>query len=306
MEGVINVLKPPGMTSHDVVDYLRKKSGIRKVGHTGTLDPLAAGVLVLCVGRATRIARFLPEDKAYRAELVLGVATTSGDVEGEVIRVTPAGRLDRKRLDEVLAGLTGPGTQVPPMTSARKVGGRKLYELARKGMDVPREPRPVEIYRLQLVAVRFADTPHPRLIVDVACSKGTYIRTLCADIGARMNYGAHMSFLVRTAVGNFKITAALTLEEMDTALRLGAPDRMLMSIDSALAHLPLVRVNSGAVRAVLSGSPLYSPGIAEAPEETGEYVRLGDASGLLAVAKKVDGDSRRHVVFQPVWVRIRS
>jgi tRNA pseudouridine55 synthase len=304
MEGILNVLKPPGMTSHDVVDFLRKKLTIRKVGHTGTLDPLATGVLVHCVGRATRIAQFLPTNKAYRAELVLGVSTTTGDAQGDVDRVAPVSGLDRERLELVLNELTGPGTQIPPMTSARKVGGKKLYELARKGVEVPREPRPIEIYQMRLVATRFEDSAHPRAIVDVACSKGTYIRTLCAEIGERMGCGAYMSFLVRTAVDRFKISAARTLEEIDTLARSGAFAGALTAIDSALDHLPVVRVRPEAVRAVLSGRILYPPGIVDVTGEVGEFVRLSDATGLLAVARPVDPNvPPEQNVFRPVWVK---
>jgi tRNA pseudouridine55 synthase len=294
------------MTSHDVVSFLRRKLAVRKVGHTGTLDPLAAGVLVLCIGRATRIARFLRDDKAYRAEFVLGVSTTTGDAQGEMVKVKPVVHLDREQLTAVLDEFTGPMIQVPPMTSARKVGGKKLYELARRGLEVPREPRPVEIYRLRLVAIRSECTAHPRVMIDVACSKGTYIRTLCADIGARMGYGAYMSFLVRTAVGPFSVAVARTLEEIDTLAGSGALVEVLIPIDSALEHLPVVRVRPGAARAVLSGRPLYPPGIAAVPAQVKDFVRLSDGADLLAVARPVDRNAApERSVFQPVWVRGR-
>lgn len=302
MEGVLNVLKPPGMTSHDVVGFLRRTLGIRKVGHTGTLDPLAAGVLILCVGRATRIAQYLPDDKDYRAELILGITTVTGDAQGDVQRVEPLAKgLDPEQLEEVLAGFVGPALQVPPMTSARKVQGRKLYELARRGVEVPREARPVVIHRLRLVHTRFARSAHPRALVDISCSKGTYIRTLCADIGARLGCGAYMSFLVRSAVGPFSIAAARTLEEIREA-----PGGELIAVDTALGHLPAVLVHPGASRAVLSGRVLYPPGIAAGPSpwEVDGYVRLRDQTGLLAVAKPVEaGDSAESAAFRPVWVR---
>ncbi|MEW6458595.1 MAG: tRNA pseudouridine(55) synthase TruB [Bacillota bacterium] len=302
MEGVLNVLKPPGMTSHDVVGFLRRRLGIRKVGHTGTLDPLAAGVLVVCVGRATRIAQYIPDDKVYRAELVLGITTTTGDAQGDVQRVEPLpDGLDLERLEEVLAGFAGPGLQVPPMTSARKVKGKKLYELARRGVEVLREARPVMIHRLRLVHTRFERSAHPRALIDVSCSKGTYVRTLCADIGARLGCGAYMSFLVRSAVGPFPITAARTLEELEGSLA-----GELIAVDTALGHLPAVLVHPGASRAVLSGRALYPPGIAAGPgpKEVNGYVRLRDETGLLAVAKPLGaGESPEPAAFQPVWVR---
>ncbi|MEW6540142.1 MAG: tRNA pseudouridine(55) synthase TruB [Bacillota bacterium] len=302
MEGVLNVLKPPGMTSHDVVAFLRKRLGLGKVGHTGTLDPLAAGVLVVCVGRATRIAQYIADDKVYRAELVLGITTGTGDAQGDVQRVEPLpDGLDPNRLEEVLAGFAGPGLQVPPMTSARKIKGQKLYELARRGVEVPREARPVVIHRLRLVQTRFERSAHPRVLIDVSCSKGTYIRTLCADIGARLGCGAYMSFLVRSAVGPFSIVAARTLEEIRES-----PSGELVGVETALSHLPAVLVQAGASRAVLSGRAVYPPGIAAGPgpQEVNGYVRLRDETGLLAVAKPVAaGGAREPAAFQPVWVR---
>ncbi len=304
MEGVLNVLKPPGMTSHDVVDVIREKTGLRKVGHAGTLDPLAAGVLVVFVGRATRIIQFMPDDKQYRVELVLGVSTATGDAQGEITGVRPVDRLDDERLRAVLDGLTGPVTQVPPMTSARKIGGKKLYEYARRGVEVPREPRPVKIYRLRLVAVRRENAAHPRLVLDVACSKGTYIRTLCTEIGDRLGCGAFMSFLVRTAVGSFGITTARTLEEISALAAESRWSEVLVPIDMALQHLPVVKVKSGAVKAVLSGRPLYPPGVADlpAPDRSLELVRLSDGKHLLAVARLAEG-AQGAKVFKPVWVR---
>lgn len=304
MEGVLNVLKPPGMTSHDVVNFLRRKSAVRKVGHTGTLDPLAAGVLVLCFGRATRIAQFIQEDKAYRAEVTFGIATTTGDALGAVAGNAALDGLDLAQLESVLAAFTGPGTQIPPMTSAVKVGGRKLYELARQGVEVPREPRPVEIYSLRLVGVRFKDTAHPRAIIDVECSKGTYIRTLCADIGARMGCGAYMSFLVRTAVGGFSVGTARTLEEIGQLAQAGTLAGALLSIDAALSHLPVVWVRPGAAPSISSGRLLYPPGIAGAPDESAECVRLKDDLGLLAVARPADPLLPLvQNTFKSVWVR---
>lgn len=306
MEGVLNVLKPPGMTSHDVVSFLRRRLGIRKIGHTGTLDPLAAGVLVLCVGRATRIAQYVPDDKVYRAELTLGFTTTTGDAQGDVEQVRPVNDLDLVRLEEVLAGFTGPGVQIPPMTSARKVKGKKLYELARRGVEVPREARPVVIHRIRLVATRFEQSAHPRALIDVSCSKGTYIRTLCADVGARLGCGAYMSFLVRSAVGPFPITAACTLEEINLLAGSERLARVLIPVDTALGHMPVVMVHPGAARAVLSGRALYLSGIAggPGPKDVNGYVRLRDETGLLAVAKPLAPDEAPEPgAFQPVWVR---
>jgi len=233
---------------------------------------------------------------------VLGVVTSTGDAQGEITAVRPVERLDEDRLGAVLDELTGPGTQVPPMTSARKVGGRKLYEYARRGVEMPREPRPVHIYRLRLVTVRREVAAHPRLIVDAACSKGTYMRTLCAEIGDRLGCGAYMSFLVRTAVGPFEIAGARTLEEIAALAGAGGLSGVLVPVDAALRHLPVVGVKPGAVKAVLSGRPLYPPGVAGHPAPGGDLVRLRDGAELLAVARVVEGDAGTKV-FKPVWVR---
>ncbi len=243
--GIVNVLKPPGVTSHDVVSFVRRVYGLKKVGHAGTLDPAAAGVLPVFLGPATRLIEFTADaDKAYRAELTFGYATDSGDDSGEVI----ASRTDfslppAEEIAAVLASFLGESEQIPPMHSAIKVGGRKLYELARAGIAVERQPRAVTISAISLVRVAA-----PTILFDVTCSKGTYIRTLCADIGARAGCPAVMSFLVRTRVGDFTLADAKSFEEVAAD-----PDAALLPVDTAIRHLARVVLADGEAKRFCHG-----------------------------------------------------
>jgi tRNA pseudouridine55 synthase len=302
-EGVINVLKPPGMTSHDVVECLRRLSGQKRVGHTGTLDPAAAGVLLVCLGRATRIAGFLTEEnKVYRAELTLGITTDTGDAVGRVVAVASAARVTAQAVAAALQSFVGEYLQVPPMASAVRVGGQRLYELARAGRTVPRPARRVRIYRLEAVHTTGWGGHHPRVLVEVECSKGTYIRSLAMDLGARLGCGAHVSFLLRTAVGRFTVAGSHTLEELAGLAAQGRLERAVIPIDRALSHLPAIAVRPGAVAAVRHGRRLYPPGVARVRSVTeGTVVRLLGPEGLIALARaeKLDGD---RYGFQPVLV----
>ncbi|MGE5675184.1 MAG: tRNA pseudouridine(55) synthase TruB [Mycobacterium leprae] len=237
MDGILNLLKPPGMTSHDVVSVVRRTLQIKKVGHTGTLDPGVAGVLPICVGRATRLAEFITgEDKAYRAEITFGVTTDTEDSFGTTLSETDASHLTRGDLAYVLPRFQGEISQVPPMYSAVKIAGKKLYELAREGIEVERAARTVKIHRLLLLD--FRPGPHPVAMVDVECSKGTYIRTLAADIGKALGVGAHMSYLVRTRSGPFRLADAATMEE------LVAGTAQLIPPAAALGDIPRVTLSA--------------------------------------------------------------
>jgi tRNA pseudouridine55 synthase len=209
--GFLNVLKPPGMTSHDVIGFVRRVLHVKRVGHAGTLDPAAAGVLPVAVGASTRLIEYLElADKTYRAEVKLGLATDSGDDTGEIIESLPDFTLpDADAIEAALARFRGRITQVPPAHSAIKIGGRRACDLLREGKKVDMPSREVIIHRLELLACR-KDT----LLIDTDCSKGTYIRSLCADLGAALGIPATMSFLVRRRVGDFQLEDALTLEEL--------------------------------------------------------------------------------------------
>ena len=242
--GVINVLKPPGMTSHDVVAFIRRLYGIKRVGHAGTLDPAAAGVLPIFLGSATRLVEYLADaDKSYRAELTFGVATDTGDDTGNILATSPCSKPESAQIKGVLASFVGDSEQIPPMYSAVKIGGKKLYELARSGQVVERKPRSIKIDAISLVAEY-----ETGFLFDVTCSKGTYIRTLCIDIGNKLSNLAVMSFLVRTRVGNFYLQHSLTLEEI-------AADRetAIQKPDSVLTHLPSLVLSEQDSYAVRTG-----------------------------------------------------
>ncbi len=283
--GVLNVLKPPGMTSHDVVDELRRLTGMRRIGHTGTLDPGACGVLVLCLGHATRIAEFLTErQKGYRAEFTFGLATDTGDAYGVVTGEDDATSLDRAAVLEALAGFVGAIEQVPPMVSAVHKAGRRLYEHARRGEAVVVAPRQVEIYECQLL--EFIPGPRARVLVQIECSKGTYIRALARDIGAQLRLGAHASFVLRTRAGRFDLSTSLTLEEVAAAVGAGELPAHLLSADAALNDFPAVDLTTAQRQQILDGRalPVFGvPGWRDLPSST--PIRLRDNRGLVALAR---------------------
>jgi len=251
-EGVLLLLKPSGMTAHDVVEFVRRKLKMKRVGHTGTLDPLAAGLMILCLGRATRLAEFLSElDKVYRFEMVLGVKTKTQDAEGEIVEVRPTDGITPERLQEVLSKFVGEIEQIPPMLSAVHYHGKRLYELARKGIEVERKPRKVQIYRLTLLD--WWDEPVKRALIEVHCSRGTYIRTLVSDIGDALGCGAYQHFLVRTQIGPFSSEQALTLEEFADAVSKGEWERHLLPSDQALPMFPPLVLTRLEARRVLNG-----------------------------------------------------
>lgn len=283
--GIVNVLKPPGMTSHDVVSFCRRVYGLKKVGHAGTLDPAAAGVLPVFIGPATRLIEFTADaDKAYRVELTFGYATDSGDDTGEIIAAAPDCQPPPpEKAAALLASFAGAGTQTPPMHSAIKVGGRKLYELARAGITVERAQRPIFISDIALIR---ADGP--TLLFDVTCSKGTYIRSLCADIGTKAGCPAVMSFLVRTRVGAFDLGAAKALEEIAAA-----PEACLLSGDTALGHLPRAVLGTDEARAFGHGQAVASPSSSNGP------VAVYDTAGrLIGIARQEPAST----LLQPVKV----
>lgn len=216
MDGIINIKKEAGMTSHDVVFKLRKILGTKKIGHGGTLDPDVVGVLPIAVGKATRMVEFMQDEgKVYEGEITLGYCTTTEDASGEVVAETPVlSPLDEKLVDEAIASLTGPITQIPPMYSAVKVNGRKLYEYARAGEEVERPVRQVTIYDFTRTSDIGYEEGLARFRFRVKCSKGTYIRTLSVDLGEKLGYAAHMSHLTRTSAAGLSLEDALTLEEV--------------------------------------------------------------------------------------------
>jgi len=276
VDGVLVVDKPAGPTSHDIVDRARRALQTRRVGHTGTLDPFATGVLALCVGRATRLARFLAAgEKAYRATVRLGFATTTDDLTGDPLEAERPVEVTDTRLGEALAGLVGRFDQVPPAFSARQIGGRRFYELARRGETVARAATPVTIHALELVS-RSGLT----LELDVRCSAGTYVRALARDLGERLGTGAHLVALRRTRSGAFDIAEAVSGDDLT-----GAGER-LVPLSGLLLELPAVRVGDEGRRLVTHGRELGAEVVlSDLPPAGVERVRLLDEKGeLLALA----------------------
>ena len=226
MNGIINLKKEAGMTSHDAVFKLRKILGTKKIGHGGTLDPDVVGVLPIAVGKATRMVEFMQDEgKVYEGEITLGYSTTTEDASGEVVAETPVlSPLDDKLVDEAIASLTGPIIQIPPMYSAVKVNGRKLYEYARAGQEVERPERQITIYSFERTSPISYEDKLARFTFRVKCSKGTYIRTLSVDLGEKLGYAAHMSQLTRTSAAGLQLSDALTLSEITEKVEAGQLD----------------------------------------------------------------------------------
>lgn len=213
MDGIINVYKEAGFTSHDVVAKLRGILHQKKIGHTGTLDPMATGVLPVCCGKATKVCELLTDkDKTYQAVCRLGIVTDTQDTTGTVLEECPVKDITREQVVEAVESFLGESMQIPPMYSALKVGGRKLYELAREGREVERKPRPIHISEIKILQI---DIEEQTFSIEVTCSKGTYIRTLCHDIGQKLGVGAAMENLVRIRVGSFQISDAMTLDVIE-------------------------------------------------------------------------------------------
>lgn len=293
LDGFINVLKPPGLTSHDVVQRVRRLLGIKRVGHGGTLDPAATGVLPLALGRATRLLEYVQTgSKAYRVEVVFGLKTTTQDITGEVLERHPVDRLEEEAVRAALPHFTGVQEQLPPMFSALHYQGRRLYELARQGQDLPRQPRQIFIYELQLKRM-WPDGPYPRALLDVVCSKGTYVRTLCHDLGTYLGCGATVFFLLRRQSGPFGIEGAWTMEEMEAAVKEGRQD-FLMPLEAGVQHLQAVIVKPEAVSAVLRGAAIKISLCQEVPEglRLGDEVRLHQGDGRLLAIGSCTGRSR--------------
>jgi tRNA pseudouridine55 synthase len=276
VDGVLVVDKPAGPTSHDLVDRVRRALGTRRVGHTGTLDPFATGVLPICVGRATRLARFLSGgEKAYLATVRLGFATTTDDLTGEPLGVPVAFGATPDELSAALVSLVGSFDQVPPAFSARHVAGRRLYELARRGEPVPRVATPVTVHALELVS-RTAE----KVELAVRCSPGTYVRALARDLGERLGTGAHLTALRRTRSGAFDLSQAVAGDDLS-----GAAGK-LMAMAGLLLDLPAVTVDEEGRRLVGHGRELGREVVVEGfPEGRVDRVRVLDTRGeLLALA----------------------
>ena len=254
MDGIFNIDKPTGMTSHDVVAKVRKILKQRRVGHAGTLDPAASGVLPVCAGQATRVADYLSESgKEYRATIIFGVETDTYDAEGKVTRTASTESLDRAAIEHALEQFRGQQTQIPPRYSAIKIEGQAAYKRTRAGETVKLAARPIEITRLDIV-----DWRKPALVLDVACSKGTYIRSLAYDLGRAVGCGAHLGGLLRTRSGPFRLEESITLEELALASEQGEVARYAQPADRALESYPALYVSDEEAARVCHGNAFFS------------------------------------------------
>ena len=285
VNGILLLDKPPGMTSNAALQVVKRLYQARKAGHTGSLDPLATGLLPLCFGEATKVSGFLLDaDKRYRVVCKLGERTTTGDAEGEVLEQRPVEGVTEARLREVLEGFVGEIKQIPPMYSAVKHKGERLYKLARQGVEVEREARKVDIHLLELRDFRLPDFE-----IDVHCSKGTYVRTLVEDIGELLGCGAHVTALRRLAVGPFDDSQMIDMETLEAtaAESMAALDKLLLPMESGLAQWPGVRLSGDAAFYLRQGQPVLVP---QAPTEG--WVRLYEGESRFLGMGEILDDGR--------------
>ncbi|GIP27334.1 tRNA pseudouridine synthase B [Paenibacillus sp. J23TS9] len=279
LEGVLAVDKPAGMTSHDVVARTRRILKMKRIGHTGTLDPEVTGVLPLCLGRATRVVEYMQElPKEYEATLRLGLATDTEDLTGNIIEQADQVSVTPAEVGKVLETFRGTISQVPPMYSAVKVDGKRLYELAREGKTVERKSREVTIYEIEMKDYEW-NGPFLDVSFRALCSKGTYIRTLCVDIGRALGLPATMVKLTRTVSAGISAAECLTLEEIERLMQAGELQEHLIKVDHAIRHLPAHTVSDDKSAAAMQGQRLSSRAVA--PEVTTEgSIRLYNSDGL--------------------------
>lgn len=278
INGIIIVNKETGFTSHDVVAKLRGICGQKKIGHTGTLDPAATGVLPVCLGSGTKLCDMLTDrDKEYVAELLLGVETDTQDTTGRVLRGSPV-TVTEEEVSRACLSFLGDYDQIPPMYSALKVDGKKLYELARAGKEVERKARRVRILELEILEMRL-----PVVKLRVVCSKGTYIRTLCSDIGQKLGCGGAMQSLQRTKAGRFRLEDALTLGDLQQLKDSGELERVVQPVDSLFEETPALHVTAEAARLLENGNALFPAQFAETvTPEPERWVRVYRPDGRFA------------------------
>ncbi len=281
MNGIININKPKGFTSHDVVARLRRILSMKKIGHTGTLDPDATGVLPICVGCATKAAELLTAtEKEYVAKVALGAETDTQDASGTVLRTAEV-HINQEDIYKVAQAFVGEIFQIPPMYSAIKQDGKKLYELARKGQTVERKPRPVQIKELEILEINLEED---WFTMRVVCSKGTYIRTLCQDMGERLGCFAHMAELCRTRSGRFGLPNAVTLEEVEAAVSAG-DFSFLTRVDQVFEEFPALILAERKAERVRHGGQVRTSGI----EEGKRYRVYGEDGTFLTISRVEQG-----------------
>ncbi len=283
--GVINIYKEAGYTSHDVVAKLRGILKQKKIGHTGTLDPQAQGVLPVCLGKGTKLCDLLADhDKEYEAVLRLGITTDTQDMEGNVLQESSV-QVSEEEVRTCILSFQGEQMQVPPMYSALKVNGKKLYELAREGKVVERKARPVTFHKIEVLWMEL-----PKVKIRVQCSKGTYIRTLCNDIGEKLGCGGCMEELLRTRVERFALEDAVKLDEVQNAMEEGTVDSLILPVDRIFDQYPTAKTTTQGDLLVHNGNRLFSELLQEEPEAESGYVRVYDSEDTFIglFAKKTD------------------
>ena len=297
LDGILILDKPAGLSSNRALQQVKRLYGAAKAGHTGSLDPLATGVLPLCFGEATKFSQFLLDaDKAYESTFLLGIATATGDAEGEVLATTDASAISEADVAKALEAFRGEIEQVPSMYSALKHQGQPLYKLARRGQEVERKARRVVIKRLELRA--FRGGVQPEVDIYLECSKGTYVRSIAEDLGAMLDCGAHVSSLRRTRAGAFGIESSVTmatLEALKAGDRLADMDALLLPADTAVENLPLVSLSESGGFYIRQGQPVLVPnapcnGMVRVALETGEFLGVGEIldDGRVAPRRLID------------------
>jgi len=290
LDGILNINKSPGMTSHDVVARVRKLIKQKRVGHAGTLDPAATGVLPICIGQGTRVAEYLSESgKAYQAVITFGIVTDTYDGEGSVQRTRDASPLQLDQIAAALPAFLGKQMQLPPSYSAIKLQGQPAYKRARAGEAITLEPRPIEIQQLQIL-----DWQPPQLTLAITCSKGTYIRSLAYDLGESLGYGAHLSSLVRTRSGPFLLAESITLAQLAEAIEQGTWSSYVYPPDTTLAQYPAIHLDAATSARVLHGNAFHHDLTA-----TADLARVYDATGRFVAIANWDP---QHNIWQPTKV----
>ncbi len=285
MNGIINVLKPPGMTSQNVVSFMRRMSGIKKIGHSGTLDPYAAGVLPLFIGKATRVVEYAMQGKKeYIGEIHFGIETDTLDSQGAIVG-RKNGKITKEQFQSVLDSTKGTIFQTPPMYSALKRDGQKLVNLARKGQHVEISKRPVEIYETEFLE----QTGQNRFLFRVRCSKGTYIRALCRDWGRALGTVAHLSFLLRTQTGGFQIAESIALEEIEQSFQAGTVYDILQPIETGCREMDKIVLSCAAKKAVLCGQAIDPVWVKEMPQKDEQPCQLWVGDTFMGIAKRSHG-----------------
>ncbi len=301
MDGILNIYKEKGFTSHDVVAVVRRTINQKKVGHTGTLDPDAEGVLPICVGKATKLADYIMNSgKTYEAEITLGAKTTTQDASGEIISRTDF-VFDEDKIAQAVLSFKGSYMQLPPMYSAIKVNGKKLYELARKGQEVERKPRKVDIYEINIIEF----LPPDKIKISVDCSKGTYIRALSEDIGDKIGCGAYMSALTRTRSGRFNVQNSIKLDKLKELCDNGNVMDKVLTMEESMADYKKVYILPKSDKLMHNGAKIYSYCFDKKSDDVaiGETVIGFDSSSNLNGIYKTEYDTdKKCIVIKPLTI----